>query len=495
MKGYQSTVFCADGEAIVKKKILSVTREADEAAHLESGVINVYPQMEYQVIEGFGAAITEASAYLLSTLDPDIRKKFLKEFFGEEGSKYRFVRTHIDSCDFALSEYQAVENPVADPEFTSFTIDRDRKYIIPVIKEALEINQNAGNEPISVLLSPWSPPYQWKTAPEKQINDAAVYGGIQKEESLEENKPSRVNGGSLKPEYYGSWARYLVKYVQAYLEEGIPVTMLTMQNESIAATDWDSCVWTAGEQKKFLTENLYPEFKKADLLDKVGIFIWDHNKERVLEWSMDMLDDTTMEMVAGIAFHWYSGDHFEAVQMTHEKFPGKTLMLSECCVLHRPGQASFYEEFGVPRTMLPEHAEEKDAQDYAHDIIGNLNAGMNRWIDWNICVDEKGGPRHKPMGFAAGCIVEGHTYSKKMTYYYIRQFSEYIKPGAKRIGFSRCDDKVEITAAKNKDDSITIVLLNRGNEDGFYAVRMNGDIIKICVPAGTISTVVLSEEN
>lgn len=492
MQCNQVTVFSAGGEAIIKKKQLPVSREADQKKHVEAGVINVYPQIKYQTIEGFGAAMTESSAYLLSAMAKEKRQAFLNDFFGKEGNSYKYIRTHMDSCDFSLSEYQAVENPIEDLDFTTFSIERDRKYIIPVIKEAIKSNNEWNGEPICVLLSPWSPPYQWKTVPKKLKNDAAVYGDSGQGKA-EAEKPSRNHGGSLKPEYYEAWARYLVKYVSAYLKEGIPVTMMTMQNESIAATNWDSCVWTAKEQKKFLIENLYPEFKKAGLLDKVGIFIWDHNKERMLEWSLDLIDEETRSMIVGIAFHWYSGDHFEAVQMTHELFPEKTLMLSECCVLHKPGLSSFFEEkYGYPKKKTSFHAEEDDARAYAHDIIGNLNAGMNRWIDWNFCVDENGGPRHVAGGFGAGTVVKDGNYVHNMTHYYIGQFTRYIKPGAKRIGFSRCDDKVELTAVENQDGSVVMVLLNRGAEDGLYTVRICGNIIPLSVPKETISTVILS---
>ena len=493
MKCRQITTFCADGEAIVKEQVLPVTREADEPVHLESGVINLYPEITYQEIEGFGCAITETSAYLLSEMEEAARRDILQKFFGKDGSRLHFIRTHIDSCDYSLEEYQAVKDPLQDPELLTFSLERDRKYILPVLKEALDISRESGNGEMAVLLSPWSPPYQWKTPPARPKNDAGVYGGPGHEMKVDYTTPSRNNGGSLKPEYYGSWAKYLVKYIQAYLDEGVPVTMLTMQNESIAATNWDSCVWTAEEQKTFLKEFLYPEMKRAGLAEKVGIYIWDHNKERVLEWALDMIDAETAEMIQGIAFHWYSGDHFEAVQMTHEKFPDKVLMLSECCGLHAPGQGSFWESMGLPKTKTPMHAEADDAGEYAHDIIGNLNAGMNRWIDWNLCVDETGGPRHIPNGFTASCIVENGSARLNMTYYYVKHFSRYILPGARRIGVSRCDQKTEVTAAKNPDGSVAVVVLNRGNEDAFYAFRVEGCCVRFGVPAGTISTLVLEQ--
>lgn len=489
MKCRQITTFTSNGEPHKYEKNLAVTSEKDEIKHVESGVINIYPEITYQTIEGFGGAITETSAYLFGTLSDNDRKKALEDYFGEGGNHMKFIRTSIDSCDYSLGEYQAVGDPIKDPDFTTFSLERDRKYIIPMIKEAVEMS----SEPISVLLSPWSPPYQWKTPPIKPQNDASVYGKLFDAKELDYSLPQRNNGGSLKPEFYESWAKYLAKYVQAYLDEGIPVTMMTMQNESIAATDWDSCVWTSFDQKKFLKENLYPEFKKTGLDSKVGIYIWDHNKERVLEWSMNMLDTKTSEMVEGIAFHWYSGDHFEAVQMTHELFPDKKLMLSECCGLHQPGKSGFAEMFGLPAEKTPEEAEYEDGVSYAHDIIGNLNAGMNRWIDWNFCVDMTGGPRHIPGGFTAGMTIDNALARKNMIYYYVGHFSEYIMPSAVRIGFSRCDDNAEITVARNPDGTAVLVALNKRNSDAFYTIRIAGNIIRFSAPARTISTLVIEE--
>ena len=487
----QVTTFPVNGKAVTEEYVLPVTPEADEARHLESGVVNLYPQITYQEIEGFGGAMTESSAYLFSCMTPEVRRKALAKFFGKDGSQFCLIRTHMDSCDFALGQYQAVEDPLADPDLNTFSIDRDRKYIIPMIKEVLAMRAEEGGAPISVLLSPWSPPKQWKTPPEKPSNDAAVYGGAQFGMQVDYEHPGRYNGGSLKPEYYGPWAEYLTKYVLAYLDEQIPVTMMTMQNESIAATTWDSCVWTAADQKVFLKDYLYPAFEKAGLAGRVGIFIWDHNKERVLEWSQAMIDDETKDMISGIAFHWYSGDHFEAVKMTADAFPGMTLMLSECCVMHAPGMGSMLEAFGFPREKAAARVDLEDAQAYAHDIIGNLNAGMQRWIDWNLCLDTKGGPRTIRMGCGAPMIADGDAFYTTLTYDYVGHFSRYIKPGAKRIGMSLPDTKTEGTAAINPDGSVVLVLQNRGGADAFYAIRMQDQITRFDVPAGTITTLVI----
>ena len=485
MKCRQITTFAANGVGYPVEQELPVTLEADEPCHLESGVINVYPEITYQTVDGFGGAMTESSAYLFSTLPEAERKRALNLLFSGEGNQLNFIRVPVDSCDFSLDAYQAVEDPVADPEFKTFSMERNFQYILPVLKEAIA----ASKWPVSVLLSPWSPPWQWKTPPEAPKNDASVYGGSQdRPNTVDYTKPQRCNGGSLKPEYYGSWAVYLVKMVQAYLDEGIPVTMLTLQNESIAATGWDSCVWTPEAQKTFLRDHLYPAMKEAGLAGKVGLYIWDHNKERVYEWTRDLIDDTTRPMVEGVAFHWYSGDHFEAVKLTAEQFPGLKLAFTECCTAYhtpRRGQP------GGGQTLQTD--ELLGGMKYAYDMIGNLNAGMERWFDWNLCLDQEGMPRRPAYkGVMAGIVVnQDGTFRTTLVYNYIGHFSKYIQPGAKRIGFSRCDGNVEVTAVKNPDGSLALVVLNQGSQDQSYALRLEGKIVRMAFPSRTISTVVL----
>ena len=477
----QHITFAANGVGYPVLKELPVTLESDEPRHLESGVINLYPDITYQTIDGFGGALTDSSAYLLSTLPEEKRNQALELLFTGKGNHFNMIRVPVDSCDFSLDAYQAVEDPMADPELKTFSMERNFHYILPVLKEAVALC----DRPVSVLLSPWSPPQQWKTPPARPKNDASVYGGSQ--EQIDFTKPQRCNGGSLKPEYYGSWAEYLVKLTQAYLDQGIPVNMLTLQNESIAATPWDSCVWTPSSQKAFLRDHLYPAMERAGLVGRVGLYIWDHNKERVLEWTREVIDEVTRPMVEGVAFHWYSGDHFEAVKMTAEQFPDLKLAFTECCtssnVPHDPGPVSH---------KTPETQEWEGAAHYAHDIIGNLNSGMERWFDWNFCLDKEGLPRRpKLKGCLAGIIVDNGDFSTNLIFAYVGHFSRYIQPGAQRMGFSRCDHMVELTAARNPDGTLAVIVLNRGTEDRGYAIRIQGNVIRVHFPARTISTFVL----
>ena len=442
MKAKQITTYHVKGEAKTWEKALAPEDESKSVKMIESNVINLYPDFAFQTIEGFGGAMTESSAYLLSRMDEETQNQALQDIFGPDGLHARFVRVPIDSCDYSLEEYQAVADPIADPDLATFSIDRDRKYVLPMLKKAIEISA----EPISVLMSPWSPPYQWKTAPKIAKNDAAVYGAMGM--PVPEEIPQRNHGGSLKPEYYGSWAKYVVKYLQAYLNEGIPVTMLSLQNETVAATTWDSCVWTPEESKTYLKDYLYPEMKKAGL-----------------------------------------------TELMKQKYPDKTFMLSECCALHMPGRIGFGDGgFGPVNFQTPEYVDYLDAADYAHDMIGNLNAGMNRWIDWNFLVDKDGGPRHVPMGFTSGLIVDDDFhYRKPIMYHYIGHISKYIAPGAKRIGWSKYGANLDVTAAVNPDGSYVVILLNRTKEDSGCFLRVNGHIMRVDLPAETLSTVVIEK--
>ena len=452
-----------------------VTDESAESRAVEMQVVNVYPQVTYQTIFGFGGAMTEAAGYALAQLSEEDRKAALKAYFGEGGNGATVLRTHIDSCDFSLGMYTAVEDPVSDPEFTTFTLDRDRKYIIPAIKGAMEVSE----KPLSVLLSPWSPPAAWKTPPVKVVVGANAPEFIKKLAPKDDTKGSRCWGGHLKPEYYGAWARYMTKYIQAYLDEGIPVKWVSIQNEAMAATPWDSCQWTVEEEKTFLRDHLYPEMEKAGLVGKVGIFIWDHNKERVFERASGTLDEVTMPMVEGIAFHWYSGDHFEAVQMTHDAFPDKRLMFSEGCVEYSISAGQSEITFG---------------QRYAHDMIGNLNAGMDTFIDWNLYLDEKGGPNHVQNYCGAPIMLDGKgSFEEHVSYYYIGHFSRYIQPGAVRIGCSKYTDKLEVTAVRNPDGTIALIVMNRTAENIAVNLRICGKLAKMEIAANSINTAILSE--
>jgi glucosylceramidase len=432
------------------KNTMQSTREFSSDKGIEMKVVNIYPEMEYQTFDGFGGAVTEAAGHTFSLMSEESQKKILEAYFGSFGNRYNLVRTHIDSCDFSLGQYAAMNDP-EDTEFTSFSLERDEKYILPFITEA----QKIAGKSLSLMLSPWSPPEFMKT------------------------NSQRIFGGALKPEYLQFWADYICHYIKQYRNKGFAVDMLTIQNEPNATQTWDSCLYTAEEEKVFLRDYLYPTLVKNGLQD-IEVSIWDHNKERMFERACTIIDEETDKMVGGVAFHWYSGDHFDAIQLVREKFPDKKLIFSEGCVE--------YSRFSLAGQL-------ENAQMYAHDIIGNLNTGMTAFIDWNLILNKQGGPNHVNNYCDAPimCDTENDIIQEKLTYTYIGHFSRYIEPGAKRIAMTKYTENLSVVSMKNPSGTIITILLNRTKKDLPVALRFTGQVTEFIVPAESIVTGIIEK--
>lgn len=281
-------------------------------------------------------------------------------------------------------------------------------------------------------------------------------------------------GGKLRKDYRKLYAKYLVKYIKAYSKMGINIEYVTVQNEPLAVQTWESCIYSPEEEIDFAVNFLYPEFQKNEIQTK--IFIWDQNKEKLLNRARaELSNERNKKMISGIAFHWYTGDHFENIALCREMFPNLLLFHTEGCT----GFSNFNEEDEV-----------KNAQIYAHDIMGDLNAGVNAYIDWNLMLDHKGGPNHK-KNFCNSPIMlneDSTNYIKNLTYYYIAHFSKYIRPGAKRLAFSRYTTDIEVTALKNINNSIIVVLLNRNNFNKEYNLVIENQVLHDNLDSNAIVT-------
>lgn len=402
-----------------------------EDGQFEMRKVCVYPDIKYQEVYGMGGAFTEAAAYTFHKMNEEKQDELLELYFGENGNHYNFCRAHIQSCDFALGNYAYVEDP-EDKELKTYSIDRDRKYIIPFIKAAL-----AKNKDIKFLASPWSPPAFMKTN-----NDMN-------------------HGGQLKPEYRAMWAAMMARFVSEYEKEGIKIERLTVQNEPAAVQTWDSCIYSGAEEAEFAVNYLRPALNEAGYKD-VKINIWDHNKDIILERVADSFSVPGAEdAIDGIGFHWYTGDYFDALAEVHRQHPNKDLIFTEGCVE--------YSRFATDNQI--NHAEM-----YAHDIIGNFNAGMNGYIDWNLMLDKWGGPNHVGNFCDAPIMYDKETdfVDVKLSYYYIGHFSRFVKPGARRILATKYASDLEATAFENKDGSKVLVVLNRTDKDISFAFSENG---------------------
>ena len=265
--------------------------------NVEFNVINIEPELYYQEFLGFGGAFTESTGYALSTVNKEIYNKILNDYFSQDGINYSFGRLPIGSSDFSLESYSySYKDDLSD-----FSIKKDKQYIIPTIKSALEINNN-----IKFVASPWSPPAFMKT----------------------NNK--LCLGGHLKDEYKQTWADYLVKYVKAYKNEGITIDFMTIQNEPDATQIWESCRYSAEDEAEILKNFLYPTFKNRNLNTK--FLIWDHNKDNIVKRVTDCLVKYgALNYASGVAFHWYTGSHFDSLKELKELFPDKLLIHTEGC--------------------------------------------------------------------------------------------------------------------------------------------------------------------
>ncbi|SET12902.1 glycoside hydrolase family 30 beta sandwich domain-containing protein [Paenibacillus sp. NFR01] len=429
------------GDRLSEQQALSFHPDSDGR---ENELINIYEDVEYQTIDGFGGALTEASAVTLAKLSPEKQQEIIDAYFHpEHGIGYTLCRSHIQSCDFSTGNYAYVEGE--DPELTTFNITRDQENLLPMIKRAA----SSVGESFKLFSSPWSPPAFMKTNGEMN------------------------NGGQLKPEYREAWANLFVKYIQAYAAEGIDIWAVSVQNEAKAKQIWDSCIYTAEEEKDFVRDYLGPALEAAGL-SHIKIMVWDHNKERVYEHAKAAFEDQeASKYIWGICFHWYSGDHFEALSAVHDRFPDKKLFFSEGC-----------QEGGV---HLGSWA---TGERYGHDIMGNLNHWTSSWTDWNIVLDEQGGPNH--VGNFCDAPIIGDTVKDEViyesSYYYIGHFSKYIRPGAVRIASSKYSDKLETTAFRNTDGTYAVVVMNRTDAALPYTLRMQGQLAESEIPAHAIQT-------
>lgn len=424
----------------------------------ENEVVNIFPEMRYQKLIGIGGAFTETSAYTYATLSPQNQQKVSKLLFDPEaGIGLNFGRTHINSCDFSLSDYCYVEP--GDKELKTFSIAHDEAQIIPFLKDA----QKAAKGAIMLFASPWSPPAWMK------------------------DNQDRCNGGRLLEEFYGAWAKYFVKYLLAYRERGIDIFAVTIQNEAKAVQTWESCVYTAEEEGIFAAQYLRPALDDAGLQD-VKIMIWDHNKERVYDRARDTFQvPGAREAVWGIAYHWYSGDHYHGLEMAHDAFPEQKLILSEFAL-------------GNSRTSTTTrpHSGWNEMEFYAAEIIEDFNHYACAITDWNLLSDLKeGGPFHNRVGGARTAIVidtEKDCFIVEPLYYALGHFSKFIHRDAVRLGCSSYLRDMPAAAFENGNGEIVVVVLNRTGSEKKFKLRLEDETASVTLPAEALATFVIEKE-
>ncbi len=439
-------IFVTSKDDSSKRISLSTIEELSKDKSNTKSKITIEPKNKRQEILGFGGSFTEASSSIYKELDEDKKEKIIESYFGENGNKYSMARTHINSCDFSLGNYAHVEDK-NDLELKTFSLERNKVSLIPMINDALKKRKNN----IRIMASPWSPPAWMKTTGEMNF------------------------GGKLKSEYRDTWANYYCKFIESCEKENIPIWGLSIQNEPEAKQTWDSCIYTAEEERDFIKNHLGPALKKHNLLDR-KIIIWDHNRDVMVERARTVLSDPgAAKYVWGTGFHWYCGDHFDNVQKVHDEFPDKQLIFTEGCQEGGPHIGSW--DLG---------------ERYATSIINDLNRWTVAWIDWNLILNEQGGPNHVGNYCSAPIIVDTDSQDLlyQSSYYYIGHFSKFILPGDKIINSKNTNDSIDVLSSINDQNTVNTVIQNKN--DSCIEVNYNRDNVSsiFTIPERSIVTVV-----
>ena len=408
--------------------------------------VMVDPSKAFQVIEGIGGALTDAAAETFAKLPKERQRELLEAYFDPvKGIGYSLGRTHINSCDFSSESYAYAEP--GDVDLKTFSVAPDRRFRLPFIKAALA---TAGG-PVKIYASPWSPPAWMKT------------------------NGSMLQGGKLKPEYRDSWARYYARFVEEYEKEGVPIWGLTVQNEPMATQTWESCLFTGEEERDFVRDHLGPALEQAGL-GRLKLMIWDHNRGILYQRAKAVYDDpAASRYVWGAGFHWYVGDHFDNVRMVHDAWPDKQLLFTE----------------GTPASYDPATVNDwKWGEVYATSILRDVQNWAAGWTDWNVLLDERGGPNH--VGNFCFAPVHGDTRTGELTftsaYYYIGHVSKFVRPGARRVATTTNDDDLLATAFVHPDGRLVAVVMNKTDADKDVALWVDGRAAKAKSPAHSILT-------
>jgi glucosylceramidase len=413
----------------------------------------VDPRQRYQTMLGIGGAITDASAEVFAKLPAARQQELLDAYYDPaKGIGYTWARTTIHSSDFSSGSYTYIAE--GDKALATFNIDHDRQFRIPLIKRAMA----ATGGKLRLFASPWSPPAFMK------------------------DNHDMLHGGALLPEYYDAWANYFARFVKAYAAAGVPVWGVSVQNEPMARQPWESVIYSAEQERDFLKDHLGPVLRKQGL-GGTKIIVWDHNRDLIVHRARTILDDPdAARYVWGIGFHWYEtwtgGDPMYAnVAEVARRYPSKPVLLTEAAI----------EKFTPERYQYWPNGEK-----YGKSMINDFNSGAVAWVDWNILLDEHGGPNH--VGNYCFSAVHADTTTGELiftpTYYYIGHFAKFIRPGARRVGSASSRSALLTTSFLNDDGRMATVVMNPGDAAITYNLIVGPDESVATIPAHAIQTLV-----
>lgn len=451
--GLQVSVYTTSGDKkllLAKQEDLLMQREEkNKPLPYSQARIILDDTITYQEIDGFGAAMTESSAYLINQLPSDKRQAVLESLFSEDGIRISFVRLQMGASDFALNSftYNDLSPGEVDLELAHFSIQRDEEHVIPVLQDAFRINRQ-----IKLMASPWSAPTWMKTS-------------------------GNLNHGSLRPEYYEVYSRYFIKFIEAYQAHGLPIYAVTLQNEPLHESwSYPSMRMTSRQQLDFI-KVIGPAFEERGI--NTLIITYDHNWDRY-DYSFPIYEDEeASQYVAGAGFHCYGGD-VSAQSKVHDAFPEKGIWFTEC------SGGEWATNFGDNLLWNMENL-----------FIGSVNHHSKGVLLWNIALDENHGPKNRGCDNCRGVVTitrDGEVH-KNEEYYSIAHFSKFVEPQAVRIASIISGNKNIIgTAFKNPNGDIVVVVANKVRNQQRITLEYKGLTVQHQIPARSVSTLIISSE-
>ncbi len=412
--------------------------------------IDVDTAMRYQEMVGFGASLTDASAWLIQhRMSPAQRDALLRELFGREagGLGFSFARVDMGASDFSRSHYSYDDMPAGqtDPTLARFSIEPDRAETIPILKRALAINPR-----LTLMASPWSAPAWMKTS-------------------------ASMIKGTLRPDAYAPFAEYFRKFIQAYAADGIPVHLISVQNEPhFEPENYPGMRLDPPARARLVGQHLGPLLARSGI--RTQILDWDHNWDEPNSPMQMLSDSTARRYVAGVAWHCYGGD-VATQSVVRDAFPDKDVYFTEC------SGGAWAPKFGDNLVWTVKNL-----------IIGSTRHWARGVLMWNLALDQGHGPHLGGCGDCRGVVTIDSTsgeVTRNEEYYAFGHASRFVRPGARRIASSSGVEGVESVAFRNEDDgSIALIVVNTNTQAKPVAVRTRGRVFRYALAAGSVATFV-----
>lgn len=494
-------------------------------------VIEVHPDRLRQEITGIGSSFTESSVFVLAHLEPEKRREVMRKIYSEEGANFSIARTTIAATDFSVEgKYSYAEVP-GDKELKHFSIAVDEDGfsrtdypgiadetfdLLPMIKEAQAIKAEQADSDLRIVASAWTAPSWMKDIEDWYVNPSA-------------DNNYQGTGGELKPQYVSTYADYLVRYLDAYAEQGVELWGLTPVNEPLGNSGhWESMHFSAETQNEFIKRHLGPKLQASDYGD-TRLLIYDQNREELEHWADTILgDEESAQYVYGSAIHWYSSTykvHEDVLDRVYRKYPDFAIVHTEGTIdnLGVPApETGFGDPVGYQErdwfdndafwwnptatdwayTLQEDWANAEDhpiytpVHRYARNIIVSLDNWVSGWIDWNVVLDAQGGPNHVGNFCGAPIMIDtesGQVYYTPI-YYVLAQFSRTIRPGDTAVEVSKTladlgADDLHASATVSDSGLLSVQVLNTTKAAIDYRLQIGGDFAEVVIPANALQTV------